>query len=247
MTLLTSVSRSQPPRRWRDAAWPAAAGLLLAIVTTALCRSAAGVSLGLFFGGIGFATLLVPPLVAGEPALRGRALVAAGVGIGTGALWLTALGELVTPGQWLACTLVIVAYALALLGVCSALLALRVHPVLAAGTVTLAGLLWLAWPVWLSPALRRPGGDALAAWLIPAHPLFAVNATLPHFDTWDRYPLAYGSLTALNQDVFYALPTGVHWAVLAHVLAGALALGSGWFIEPRRERRRVTAGRRGLV
>jgi hypothetical protein len=197
------------------------AATLLAILTTALCRTAAGISLGLFFGGVLFATLLVPPLTAGEEAPWRRLAIPCCVTLGTIAVWLTTLGDLLRFTQWLSCSVALLAYALALGGVCGALISSRVNALVAAAVVTVLGLLWLTWPMWLSHALLRPNGDELAAWLVPAHPLFAINAVLSHFDTWDRFPLAYTRLTVLNQDVFYALPKGVLWATLVHGAVGA--------------------------
>lgn len=212
--------------------------LLLAILTAALCRAAAGVSLGLFFGGVAFATLLVPPLVGGETSPRLRPLVPAAVSLGVALVWLTGLGEFLTLGQWLACVAALVAYAFALHGTCVLLAALGFNASLAGAAVSVAALLWLTWPAWLSHALLGPSGDALAAWLVPAHPLFAINGVLAHFDTWDRHTLAYSRLTVLNQDVFYRLPTGVLPTVLAHGLVAAATLALSGLIRRRRRRRR---------
>jgi hypothetical protein len=209
-------------------------GLLLSTIAAACCRSAAGISLGLFFGGVAFATLLVPPLVAAEESIRRRLLHAGLVALGVAVVWLTALGQRLTFAQWFACAAALAAYVFALAGVCAVLIAVRVLPVLAAAATTTAGLLWLSWPVWLSHALRGAHGDSLVAWLVPAHPLFAINAVLIHFDTWDRHPLAYGRLTVLNQDVFYALPGGVLGTTLWHALLGGIAVGVTYAIGRRR-------------
>jgi hypothetical protein len=208
--------------------------LLLAVIATALCRAAAGVSLGLFFGAVAFATLLVPPLTGGEDKSRLRVLIPCAVTLGTAFVWLTALGDRVLFTQWLACSLALLAYVLALCGLCSLLVALRVNNVIAAATLVVLGMLWLTWPVWLSHALLRPAGDALVAWLVPAHPLFAINAVLIQFDTWDRHPLAYSRLTVLNQDVFYSLPQGVLWTTLLHGAIGGIGLGATYVVSKRR-------------
>ena len=209
--------------------------LLLAAIVTVLCRATAGVSLGLFFGAVAFVTLLVPPFTAGEDGARGRALIPCAVTLGTALAWLTALGDRFTFAQWLACSGALLAYTFALCGLCSLLTAIRFNNVIAAAAVVALGMLWLTWPVWLSHALLRPVGDALVAWLVPAHPLFATNAVLIQFDTWDRHPLAYSRLTVLNQDVFYALPHGVLWAVLFHAAIGGIALGlTGWICKRSR-------------
>lgn len=233
-------------------------GLLLAILTTALCRAAAGNTLGLFIGGVAFASMLVPPLVSGEHSLRERLAVPVSVSVGVGIVWLGAIGDPLTFGQWLACSAALLAYAFALCGACSLLLTLRwntrLNPAsgggrtqgsplrggatLAAAAVTIVALLWLTWPVWLSRALLGPSGDTIVAWLVPAHPLFAINGVLiPHFDTWDRHPLAYSRLTVLNQDVSYDLPAGVLWATLLHGAIAAATLALSAAIERRRTRR----------
>ena len=212
--------------------------LLLASLATGLCRAAAGNTLGLFFGGVAFASLLVPPLVAGERSLRKRVAVPVAVSLGVAIVWLGSIGDPLTFGQWLACAMALILYAFALCGACSLLLTLRVNAALAGAIVTVAALLWLTWPVWLSRALLAPSGDTIVAWLVPAHPLFAINGVLlPHFDTWDRHPLAYSRLTVLNQDVSYDLPDGVLWATLLHGTIAVATLVLSTAIERRSTRR----------
>lgn len=200
-----------------------------------LCRHAAGVSLGLFFGGIAFSTLLVPPLAAGESTPPRRAIVAILIGLGVSIVWLWALGDVLTLRQWLACVVALLAYSLALGGVCACVNSLGVNAIIASASITLLGLLWLTWPVWLSSVLTTATGELLIGWLVPAHPLFAINAVLQHFDSWDRYPLAYSRLTVLNQDVFYAMPAGVLWTSAVHALIGVLALVWAMKIERQRQ------------
>src|SRR5687768_3391206 len=89
------------------------AGFVLAVLMTALCRAAAGVSLGLFFGGVVFATLIVPPLVAGERSLARRLWIPLAVTVGIALVWLTALGQSFRLAQWLACGVALLAYAFA--------------------------------------------------------------------------------------------------------------------------------------
>jgi hypothetical protein len=201
---------------------------------TGLCRAVAGTSLGLFFGSVAFTTLLVPPLIVSCKSTRARLTTPLAASLGAMLVWLTSLGSEFTFAQWTSCSLVLLGYSIALGGVCSVVLALRVTLFLASGAVTIIGLLWLTWPVWLSRALLAPSGDTLASWLIPAHPLFAINRVLSHFDTWDRYPLAYGQLTVLNQDVFYAMPTTIAWTFLVHGAIGVFSFVVGWRVESRR-------------
>lgn len=229
------------PRRGRGLLPAILPALLLAIATTALCRVAVGVSLGLFFGGVALATILAPPLTAGEQSLRARALVPAAVSLGVALAWLTALGDLLRLHQWLACAAVLIACACALSGPCALLIAARCNPSIASALMTVLGLLWLTWPVWLSAALLSPAGESLVAWLVPAHPLFAINGVLSHFDSWDRYPLAYRRLTVLNQDVFYAMPTTIIWAVLVHAIVAGVTWGAAHVLL-RRRKYAATAG-----
>lgn len=198
------------------------AGFVLALLAGTACRVAAGASLGFFIGGVAFTAMGVPPLVGGAKSTACRLLIPCTITLGIALAWLWAIGRHVMPAQWLACSADLLAFALALGGFCSLLLAMRFNPALAAATVTTLALLWLTWPVWLSHALLGPAGDAIVAWLVPAHPLFAINGVLAHFDTWDRYPLAYSRLTVLNQDVFYALPPGIFWTTLLHLTLAAI-------------------------
>jgi hypothetical protein len=214
--------KMQNARDLRFSFFIACFAFFIQFIASLLCRAVAGISLGLFFGGVAFATLLVPPLTAREASIAKRVLVPILVTGGTAVVWLTAWGDLLSLPQWLACCATLLTYSLALGGICSLLLTFRFHPAIAGATVTMLGLLWLTWPVWLSAVLLRSSGDAWIAWLVPAHPLFAINGALAHFDTWDRNPLAYTRLTVLNQDVFYALPHSVGWSVFAHGVLGAI-------------------------
>jgi hypothetical protein len=217
---------------------------VLAAVGVGACRQVAGASLGLFFGGAGVATAVVPPLVAAVGRGGGRgaawAMVPIAAALGAAVVWMFTPAEALTWGQWLACGAVLAAYGMALGGGVAAAVALRAVRPLAAGVVTILGLLWLTWPVWLSHALLKSAGDTLVAWLVPAHPLFAINGVLIHFDAWDRLPLAYTRLSNLNQDVFYKLPDNVLPAVIVHSLIG-LACGAVAMLIERRGRRKVSS------
>jgi hypothetical protein len=118
--------------------------------------------------------------------------------------------------EWLRCCLVLATYIFALAGVTSLLAAVGIPRSPAAAITILIGLLWLSWPVWLSPWLTQ----AMADWLVPANPIFAVNATLQHLGTWDRAPLAYRTLSTLNQDVPYRLPGSIVPACAVHAVIG---------------------------
>jgi hypothetical protein len=215
------------------------AAFALALVLAAACRQVAGVSLGLFFGGAGAATLIVPPLVAAQPRGFRWALVPCATAIGAAVVWAFTPEDALTWRQWFACSFVLIAYGVAIGGVIAVAMSLRASHSLASAIVTILGLFWLSWPVWLSHALLTPAGNTLVAWLVPAHPLFAINGVLIHFDSWDRLPLAYTRLSNLNQDVVYTLPSGVVPAVLVHLLIGMISGGLAMLIERRRRRHPV--------
>jgi hypothetical protein len=217
------------------------AAFALALVLAAACRQVAGVSLGLFFGGAGAATLIVPPLVAAQSRAFGWVSVPFTATLGAAIVWAFTPVDALTWRQWFACSLVLMAYGMSLGGVVALAIALRASHSIAAAIVTILGLLWLTWPVWLSHALLMPAGDTLVAWLVPPHPLFAINGVLIHFDAWDRLPLAYRRLSNLNQDIFYTLPSGVVPTVFVHLLIGLICGGSGMLIQLRRRRQPVPA------
>jgi hypothetical protein len=223
-------------RRTAVVALPATAFLLSLLIVVA-CRQIAGVSLGLFFGAVGAAAFIVPPLAAARLPAVHWLVVPCATTLGAAVVWTFSPAETLTWRQWSACSLTLLAYATALGGIVVLATSLGVPRVPAAGTVTVVGLLWLTWPVWLAHALLTPTGDAIVAWLVPAHPLFAINGVLIHFDSWDRLPLAYTRLSNLNQDVSYTLPGSIRPAVVVHALVGLGFGGLATLIEHRRRRR----------
>lgn len=191
--------------------------LLISAAAAGWCWWAAGPGLGLFLVPPLLATLYVPPLVLAEQRAD-RWLVVLSSAAGTAIVWAVALTTAdVTVWEWLRCCIVLAAYVCALGGFASLLETIRFPLTLAYAIPTVVGLLWLTWTVWLSHALTQ----GLVTWLVPAHPLMAINSVLKHLGTWDRAPLAYRALTVLNQDVPYQLPRHVGWAVSLHLLIGA--------------------------
>jgi hypothetical protein len=170
----------------------------------------------LFLGAVLLLTLYTPAIILAEER-RGRWIAATSILLGTAlVLALSARSIDVTPSELLRCCCVLAAYVWVLGGVTGALNATRFPAPIAAGITVLLALLWLTWPVWLSPWLTQ----TMADWLTPANPLLAINGIVKHLGTWDRAPLAYRSLTVLNQDVPYHLPTSILPAVLLHLLIG---------------------------
>jgi hypothetical protein len=175
----------------------------------------------------------------------GRALVAAAsVAGGVSLAWLAVTllprppeQPYPEPGDWAACTAAVGAFAFALAGLALVLRGARVGPPVASFATTLLGLAWLTWPVWLSPWLAGRAG--LVGWLVPAHPLLAVNSVVRHLGIWDEQPLAY-NLTTLNRDVPYPLPGGILRTVLVHGAIGVVLLSAA--ILPGRVRRGGVSG-----
>lgn len=206
--------------------------LVLSIGATLWCWWGAGAGLGLLLAAPMLATLYFPLLVAAE---RGRDRIASTTGaiLGIAIVWAIATNSMdVSLGQWLRCTLVLAAVVIALSGIVTLLTMLPITWPVAALLTTLVSLLWLTWPVWLSHVLTQQRVDLL----VPAHPLLAINGVVAHLGSWDRMPIAYRSLTVLNQDIPYHLPRSVWPAVLAH-----LAIGTpGLILSVRSTRRQLT-------
>lgn len=195
----------------------------LAALATAWCWWLGGAGLGLFLGGILLSAIYLPPIaLAQSGASRWATLVAATAGIIT--IYLLSLAQAdVTAGEWLRCSLVCLAFSFALCGLATFLTLLRLSAATAALFTVIFALGWLTWPVWMSPWLTQ----RIVDWLVPAHPLLAVNGVLQHLGSWDRAPIAYRQLTILNQDIPYHLPRSIIPAVVVHAAIGAIGLASG--------------------
>lgn len=160
--------------------------------------------------------LLTPPLVVMHPD-RARQLVAASAVVdGVAVAWLFAVADpAVTLLDFIRAYLLLAAWGAALWGLADVLRRAGLPSVFASALVVTLALLWLAWPIWLSPWLA--GRETLVAWLVAPHPLFALDGALRHLGpAWTERRLMYTRLTVLNQDVFYSLPTGVARATLFH-------------------------------
>jgi hypothetical protein len=206
--------------RFSFAAPLAACGL--AIVSALICYFAAGAPLGLFFAGVASAAILLPYLCLINERLSQRVLIAGAFVAGNAIVWLLAIGS-ITILQWLACSLVLAGFALALLGMLSILIKLIRSPIAAAAIVVTLALAWLTWPIWLSPHLHGADSENFVSWLVWLHPLFAINGALPNLGTWTHQPIMY-HLTNLGQDVPYTLPQSVWPCVALHGLIGTALL-----------------------
>jgi len=188
--------------------------LLVSVAATAWCWWATGVGLGLFLGATLLASAYVPALSLSDE-IFGSWRVAGAATVGVSLCWLGAITFVdVTFWEWCRCALVLAGWSFALAGFSMALRAAQLDPPTAAGITVLLGLLWLTWPVWLSPWLTQQLSDRL----VVAHPLLAINGVLlKQFGSWDRTHLAYSTLTVLNQDIAYQPPASILPAVIVQL------------------------------
>ena len=218
--------------RLHDLLFPTIA-LALGTVAGLSCWWAAGATCGLFFGGLAFSALLVPPLVSAEARWAQQISVALSTALGTSLAWLSATvsSRDLTAAHWLRCTLLLACFAAALAGLTALLRRAHLNPTAAAAIVVLLALLWLTWPIWLSPALA--GREELVGWLTPAHPILAADSALTGLGpAWTERRLMYTKLSILNQDVAYGLPETIAWSVLLHTLTGATAFAGAALRRP---------------
>ncbi|HEX4793371.1 MAG TPA: hypothetical protein VH370_06245 [Humisphaera sp.] len=195
--------------------------VLLSIVVAIASYAASGATLGLFFGPILLAPIVLPPLALSVSNQRARFAVCIIYAGASAVIWF--LAGHVEAAIVVRCIIVLLAFALALAYIPAALIRIRFHPVIAAATATILGFAWLTWPVWLARALPAPGGERMLRWAGPANPIFAVNGALrAYFMDWDRFLFAYQQLTTLNQDVLYSLPRSIMPSAITHLL---IALG----------------------
>lgn len=207
-----------------------------------LCYRAAGVSLGLFLGGLLLNLLITGPIVAAETTWLGRFLAMAGIVHGVAGVWFYAvihadfdLGIWAVSYLTLACTVVAVGTFATLLN------AFGIGPVGSGAVTAFLTIAWLTWPIWLSPALHGSSGATIAHWLVPAHPVFAVNSVLgPKMGYWSEQGIIY-NFTNLGDDIGYSLPDGVLACMGLHLGWAVVCFGIIWLIE--RIRRPRNGGR----
>jgi hypothetical protein len=212
---------SRTGRLWTAAVIPFAVSAALA----ALCFASAGVSLGLYFGGIAVASMVVPALALAEAPGWRRAIAMGAVVDAVGLIWIGgALAGRVSIMQWLACYVLLGAYVAAVWGIAEFLGAIRIPAVVAAMLTSVLALAWLSWPVWMSPWLAGQRGTRVAAWLVSAHPLFALNGVLRSvLGIWTERSVIY-RLSNLNQDIAYTLPGGIGMSAAACVAIAVVSL-----------------------
>jgi len=195
--------------------------------------------MGLFFGGVGVATIILPGLAlaqsngwrASTPTLRAdwvnRVIAAGCVVVAVAAVWFwTVIGGALSFGEWFRASLVLASYGAALLGLAALLARVRVPAAGAAAITVVLGLAWLSWPVWMAPWLQGPSREQTVAWLVAGHPLFAINGSLSRVFPvpWAQYALAY-RLTNIGDDIIYEMPRSILCSVGVHLGLAIVLLG----------------------
>jgi hypothetical protein len=206
--------------------------LILSAIAAIACYLSAGPTLGLFLGGLIMVSILTPPLILAEEQSAHRLLALAAILAPFILIWLLApIRSETRISEWLESSIVLIAYATALAGLSAGLRLARLSATLSAAlTVTLA-LLWMTWPIWLSPTWNGEESTAGVARLVVCHPAFAINSLLvrPH-GLWTEQSIAY-RLTDLSQNVPYTLPKSIWFCVAMHLLVGAAFLGLAMGLE----------------
>ncbi len=199
----------------------------LLCITTACCYVAAGPTLAMYLGGLALAMVLSPPLVLAYRARMNQLLAAASIIDGVGVVWLVAMFRTdLTFVQWLSAYVLLAACVIGAAGAAVALARFAMNDLFASAMVTVAVLAWLTWPIWLSAWIDQPSVVRAMDWLVPVHPLLALNGLLAHLGVWGELPVMY-QLTSLGQDVPYSLPASVATCAALHfLLGGALLLVS---------------------
>lgn len=221
--------RGARQRGSRDILLPPIAPLLLTAVGTYICYAAAGLSLGLFLGGILWGGVLSGTFIAAEKTWLGRWAAGIGAVHGIAGVWLFASIKGNFPlGLWWLSYLSLTATVFAIGGIISLLRRMRCGPIGSGAIVTVVALAWLLWPIWLSPALHGERGDRIVSILVPANPMFAVNAILrERLGYWVEQSIAY-HYTSLSDDVSYSLPHSVWWCVGWHGATGVITSLLSW-------------------
>ena len=214
------MSRPSPPLR--DLILTGLPPMLLGAAGAGACYLAAGPTLGVFFGGMLFAVILAPPLVGGHDRWSDELSAAGGVVDGVGLVWLyvAVRSDDVTFIQWALAYALLAAVAFALWGIIAFARRWTNSGIVAAAIAVVLGLLWMTWPVWLSPWVTgTPRGEQAVGLLTQLHPPLALNGLLSHLGVWGEQRIAY-QVTALGQDVPYQLPGGVLPSLVFHCMTG---------------------------
>ncbi len=200
----------------RGVLWRAGGAALLTGGIAGLLVMTTGAGLAWYLLGPFLLAVIVPPLVAVETRARDRLLLAGGAIDGVGCAWLiAAAGPSLTLSQWFICYLVIAAFGLAIAGLAALLARVRLPLFVASFLTSAIGLIFLGWPVWMSPWIRS--NAPMLSLGIATHPPLVLNGVLRHLGFWSES--AGYEWTVLGQDVAYALPDSALVCIAAHVVA----------------------------
>ena len=234
--IIESIPHTPDPRAaqnpWLAPVFP----LILSTLIGLLCLRAAGTTLGLFLGGLLLIVLITGPVIAAESTWLGRSLATAGIIHGLSAVWFYAVIHAdLDLSLWAASYLTLAVTVIAIAAFATLLKStFHLGPIGGGAIATLLSMAWLTWPIWLSPALHAPHGGRIAAWLIPAHPAFALNTMLgPILGYWAEQGIAY-NLTNLGDDIGYTMPDGILWCILLHLGFASACIGIAWLCERNR-------------
>jgi len=193
---------------------------LLTLLSAIACYGSTGPSLGLYIAGLVLATLLLPAFSMAEQTILDRLIAATAVVVPISAVWLFGKFHSETYlREWGKSTLVLEAYAIALVGLAAGLRWAKFPAIAAAALSVFIGLAWLTWPIWLSRTWDGESSAAGVARLVMFHPGMAINGQVATLGAWSEQSVAY-HLTDLSQNVLYSLPTSIWPTVLFHTLFG---------------------------
>jgi hypothetical protein len=218
-------------RRFLSAALPP---LLLSALSAVACYASAGPTLGVFLGGVLFVTLLIPPLVLANDTWQTRLVALAAVLL---PFWIGGLVATIRSQayvrEWAPSCVVLTSYAVALSGLSAGLRLTRLPAFVCAAIVTVSGLAWLTWPIYMSRAWEGTASAARIAPFVTLNPALVINGQLHRaLGVWTEQSIAY-HLTDLSQNVPYTLPRSILPCVLTHLLFGSALLALSAYFEPR--------------
>jgi hypothetical protein len=202
--------------------------LLAAIALMTLTWFATGPTFGFFIAGLFARAVILPPLTLAATRSRDRLLDAAAIAGGIALVWLVACVDgRISFGQWIQSSVTLLAFAALLLGMVMLAARLRLHAIASSAVTVAFATLWLSWPIWLSPTLRKHATSGFVHWLVQLSPATAINGVLLHLGPWTQEPMAY-HLTDLGQNVAYALPVSAMTCIAAHGVVGVVLMFVAW-------------------
>jgi hypothetical protein len=209
--------------------------LLAAILLMTLTWLTTGVTFGLFIAGLFALAVMLPPLTLAGTRTGERLLGAVAIAGGIALVWLVACLEgRISFGQWIQSSSTLIAFAALLVGMVMLAARLRLHAVASSAVTAGFATLWLTWPIWLSPTLRKHATPGVVHWLVQLSPATAINGVLLHLGPWTQEPTAY-HLTDLGQNVAYALPVTAITCIAAHLVVGVALIVVAWKkLEPKK-------------